>query len=490
MKLPLDLKEIANRTWHKHAGRRISFFFSCLHLTGYITEYPKVIGHRFTYTSAEGEGFAWQMYRNKEDLQEMEKYLNKKLTLALAEKGLKYVYDKQQKFMALAEQLEKIDFRQASNQELVKYLKQYCQRTQEYIPGFSAFIEITTALMRKMKNELEKKIKDKNELNQTVYLIGSPSELTLQIKEEIDFYQLLIKLRKIKNEKLREKKIEKHFQKYHFMTAYIEDEGWTKKELNQRIKVSSRENPQKQLKDMFYRHQQTEKEIQKTIKKFSPSPALVKIIRKSIFMRINTENIYGCLNVASKPLFAEIAQRLHFSLNLLKNLTPREIEQALKGYSGDFLDKISHRKNHYFIITGQKQIYVFEGKKVQQVVNLIYQEPKTQDLSRPLTGVGASPGKVRAKAKIILEVKDLAKFEEGDVLVTQNTMPIFVPAMRKAMAIVTDEGGLTCHAAIVSRELGVPCIIGTKIATRVLKDGDMVEVDANKGMVKIIKRSK
>jgi pyruvate,water dikinase len=67
------------------------------------------------------------------------------------------------------------------------------------------------------------------------------------------------------------------------------------------------------------------------------------------------------------------------------------------------------------------------------------------------------------------------------------TRPEFVPLMKKAIAIVTDEGGITCHAAIVSRELKKPCIIGTKVATQVLKDGDMVEVDANSGIVRILK---
>ena len=66
----------------------------------------------------------------------------------------------------------------------------------------------------------------------------------------------------------------------------------------------------------------------------------------------------------------------------------------------------------------------------------------------------------------------------------EMTTPDFVPAMKKAAAIVTEQGGITSHAAIVSRELGVPCVIGTKIATRVLKDGDLVEVDANKGIVR------
>ena len=74
----------------------------------------------------------------------------------------------------------------------------------------------------------------------------------------------------------------------------------------------------------------------------------------------------------------------------------------------------------------------------------------------------------------------------GDVLITSMTTPDFVPLMQKACAIVTDIGGLLCHAVIMSRELGKPCVIGTKIATQVFKDGDMVEVDADKGVVRRI----
>ncbi len=74
--------------------------------------------------------------------------------------------------------------------------------------------------------------------------------------------------------------------------------------------------------------------------------------------------------------------------------------------------------------------------------------------------------------------------KEGEVLVAGMTTPDYVPAMRKACAIVTDEGGITCHSAIVSRELDLPCVVGTKVATRVLKDGDFVEVDATNGIVK------
>ena len=98
-------------------------------------------------------------------------------------------------------------------------------------------------------------------------------------------------------------------------------------------------------------------------------------------------------------------------------------------------------------------------------------------------GLPASPGMASGPVKIVSDIKELYKVKKGDVLVTQMTTPDFVPAMKRACAIVTDEGGTTAHAAIVSRELGVPCIVGTGNATRVLRDGEIVTVDAAHGAV-------
>ncbi|MEW6410291.1 MAG: phosphoenolpyruvate synthase [Nitrospirota bacterium] len=98
-------------------------------------------------------------------------------------------------------------------------------------------------------------------------------------------------------------------------------------------------------------------------------------------------------------------------------------------------------------------------------------------------GLGVSPGQGSGEVRIILNVKDISNFQEGRVLVTEMTTPDWVPAMKNASAIVTDLGGKTCHAAIVSRELGVPCVVGTEDATKVLKDGEMVTVDGQRGLV-------
>jgi phosphohistidine swiveling domain-containing protein len=101
-----------------------------------------------------------------------------------------------------------------------------------------------------------------------------------------------------------------------------------------------------------------------------------------------------------------------------------------------------------------------------------------------LKGRVAYKGKVVGRVRILKNKSQIATFKQGEILVSAMTTPVFLPTMKKAAAIVTDEGGITCHAAVVAREIKKPCIIGTKIATQVLKNGDLVEVDAERGIIK------
>jgi len=144
------------------------------------------------------------------------------------------------------------------------------------------------------------------------------------------------------------------------------------------------------------------------------------------------------------------------------------------------------RKNCVVLFDSEGPHYEFSDPDI--AINEIYKVFGGHiGLTTEIKGNPASKGKVSGPVKIILSDKDFIKFESGDILVTSMTRPEFIPLMKMAKAVVTDEGGITCHAAIISRELGLPCIIGTKVGTRILKDGDLVEVDANNGIVKIIK---
>ncbi len=98
-------------------------------------------------------------------------------------------------------------------------------------------------------------------------------------------------------------------------------------------------------------------------------------------------------------------------------------------------------------------------------------------------GLGAAPGQASGPVRVLSALSDAGSFVDGEVLVTRMTAPDWVPLMRRAAAIVTDSGGMTCHAAIVSRELGIPCVVGTQTATQKLRNGELVTVDATRGVV-------
>ncbi len=130
------------------------------------------------------------------------------------------------------------------------------------------------------------------------------------------------------------------------------------------------------------------------------------------------------------------------------------------------------------------KIYIVQSRPVTTIRSKEAEEEEGEMEGKILLkGLGASPGIATGKVKVIFGEEEISKVEEGDILVTTMTTPDMVPAMKRAAAIVTDEGGMTCHAAIVSRELGVPAIVGTKTATKVLKDGMIVTVDGEKGIV-------
>ncbi|MBI2356338.1 MAG: hypothetical protein HYV13_03995 [Candidatus Doudnabacteria bacterium] len=150
---------------------------------------------------------------------------------------------------------------------------------------------------------------------------------------------------------------------------------------------------------------------------------------------------------------------------------------------------LKHRKNSTMILVTPKDYRFFYGKKVKDFLKAL-ESKKEINAGKEVQGIVAfnSGQKVSGRTRILHSPKFAQYMKPGEILVAPMTSPDYIVAMRKAKAIVTDVGGLMSHAAVVSRELGVPCIVGTKIATKVLKDGDLVEVDASKGIVRKVGR--
>lgn len=185
-------------------------------------------------------------------------------------------------------------------------------------------------------------------------------------------------------------------------------------------------------------------------------------------------------------LLREVGRRKDVDLEHLKYISPRELRLVLDG--GIVTQELEERREKSVIFWNESGHEIVSGEGVDGIMEKIVGITVDESIN-DFRGLTASLGKAEGIVKIMETVKDITKIEAGDILVAVMTRPDYVPAMKKAAAIVTDEGGITSHAAIVSRELGVPCVIGTKIATKVLKDGDRVFVNADHGYVKILDKN-
>ena len=128
-------------------------------------------------------------------------------------------------------------------------------------------------------------------------------------------------------------------------------------------------------------------------------------------------------------------------------------------------------------------LFLLQSRPITTLGNAEEAADDDVDLEVLIRGLGASPGLASGVVKVVNSLDELDKIQDGDVMVVAMTTPDMVPAMKRANGIVTDEGGVTCHAAIISRELGIPCVVGTGDATTTLKEGSEVTADGKKGLV-------
>jgi pyruvate,water dikinase len=163
--------------------------------------------------------------------------------------------------------------------------------------------------------------------------------------------------------------------------------------------------------------------------------------------------------------------------------------KTIEAHYGCYMDMewgVDERDNKIWLLQARPET-VWSKKNKEKTAESGVSIAMTKDRVTVVKGLPASPGQAAGKAHVILDPSRIEEFKDGEILVTTMTAPDWVPAMKKAKAIVTDAGGMTCHASIVSRELGIPCIVGTKSrsveATTAIQDGMDITVDATNGIV-------
>lgn len=183
-------------------------------------------------------------------------------------------------------------------------------------------------------------------------------------------------------------------------------------------------------------------------------------------------------------LVREASRRTGVALNLLRCAKSDELKAVFQGELN--ADALRQRLACTVYLADGSRIQLFSGSRAFSFCRENFKELDVLDASE-IRGQCAQPGHAKGTVKVVDKAEHMGKMRDGDVLVSIATTPEIVPAMKKARAIVTEIGGIMSHAAIVSRELGIPCVIGTKVATKWLKDGDVVEVNATEGWVRKIR---
>ncbi|MFH1316074.1 MAG: PEP-utilizing enzyme [Candidatus Woesearchaeota archaeon] len=201
--------------------------------------------------------------------------------------------------------------------------------------------------------------------------------------------------------------------------------------------------------------------------------------RKDMMLKMNHYINEYCKKIAKRTK-VDLDDIYHYSVEDINNLLIND----------NVLDSevVKKRKKGFVYVVSRGDINDinvdwFYGDHVDEILNLTLPDKNIEIKGQ----VANAPVKtIRGTVQIIRDVSTEV-FDKGNILVTSMTRPEFVPLMRKAKAIVTDEGGITCHAAVVSRELGIPCVIGTKIASKAIKDGSEIEIDLEKGIVREVR---
>lgn len=207
----------------------------------------------------------------------------------------------------------------------------------------------------------------------------------------------------------------------------------------------------------------------------------------AIKTRAKVDKILGPVaDKVARQFAEEFLKRLKIPNNFAQFVSSKDIHSKIdKGVSERLKTELQKRKN-YFLVGGGRINYIpLEQYLEKKGWGLVQAAQETKLLKGTVAFKSNKP--IKGQVKIVENKKEFKKIKKGDIIVAPMTSPEYLTVLKKVKAIITDEGGITCHAAIAARELGIPCVIGTKVATKVLKDGQTVELDTNRGVVKIIK---
>jgi len=410
------------------------------------------------------------------------------------------------KFLKWLKKIHKKDLSRFSNKQIVglysRYLKEYRWIYANYFP----ILACEKPLIEHLKEALYLHLKDEVLIGEDLNVLISEPQAMVTRQEEIAALKIVVQIQKNKkwirlfrlnNQRLERgvksvprlfNLVKKHEKKFFWLTRDYEDPILTFSDIIFRLKNHLKGNPtqklnnyKKEFKNLIKKRKQVIRDLKLTVKE----QALFTAMRNGLHLKELRKSIVSQSLYYFDRVLEEICQRTGLNLRQVRFFVNQdEVNQALNK-RGDWNKILNERLrlSGYFISRGKTSVIV--GKRAQKVFIKLTRIKKG---ITELKGIAAAPGKTQGIVRIVLHPKECKKVKRGDVIVAPQVLPAYSVCIPLATGLICDGGtGITSHPATLAREAKIPCVTGTKIATRILKDGDRVEVDGYKGIVKIIK---
>lgn len=478
-KLPIFLRFMINSSFSHEIANKIGFKN---HIVNRV-----YLNHMMYWPAKEYDSFEAEIINNlKQDNSWLDNYCNREL------KNSEELYN-------LGLKLQKIDWSGKNNLEMKKILDDLLEKYRFLSCSWYAQYSIDIYYEGKIEEYLLSYIKaDHPEFRKFVLIFTDPKEMTEVAEERWKLMLIAKKFKKNKEDldslsKSADSDLNNHLDEFAYINRGLAtSKPYTRQDIIDRIKESwhSEEDFDKLI------HNSSPEKIKEdynwALKQIKPKADFKKTIEQArlhSYTRNRRVEAFFRADYGASFMYHEIARRNKFNEDWIMEITTEEMYGALEGKAlPDETEMQSRFVNYAMVVEDAKTKLVVDPKEIKKLEEKYsIKVVDSDELQGRMASLG---GIIRGRAKICLDKKDIGKIERGDILVAQFTTPDFVPAMEKAAAIVADQGGLSSHAAIVSRELGVPCVIDTKNGTRIIKDNDLLEINAQTGFIKILERAK
>lgn len=485
---------------------------------GFVTLYPKYGAGNFIreYATEFREGMSWMLFPVDDFTRSAQYIADKMITkpewaMRLAQKTLNVA----EQFVARGEDIRQAPLPALSDRALVRLVER-CFPLHEFFHGIAPSIgwivdcyeEYFSGAVRARISELLKMRRNRHDVGFVFSLLSTPLASTNAEQEERSFLTIAASLRKKKSlvrrfqqeditvlrrflsskEPTVWKAIEQHWWQYTWLEFMYTGPERTLDDflaLWQSF-VRAGDDPRPRLQEIAHRLPRLQREQKALLQSLQPDAHLKKIIDLTQLIAWSKPTRKDALfhgHYCYALAFRELAKRMGLTMQQFWQFVPWEIHDAVLNSRFD-VHELNARRTASVAYVTHRSYRILTGNAYTRWIT---EHPRKKVLpidTSTLVGSCACPGKVRGRVCVVNLPEEMKKMRTGNIMVSHSTNPNLLSAMKMASAIVTDAGGLTSHAAIVSRELRIPCVVGTKFATQVFKDDDRVEVDAIKGIVK------